>query len=172
MNSSPLCKNQRPRMMLAANVLAGGLNRVAGAILFFMMLLTLIDVLLRKFWSQGILGGLELTEFMLAGMVFCALAQAEIEDRHVRVDLIARRNPARAGKHLTALVQFLSALMMGTISVSSFLYALSIRAAGEVSLDLGIPRYPLILVAALGCALLGFVMLIRSWMTFSGMRRP
>jgi TRAP-type C4-dicarboxylate transport system permease small subunit len=169
--SSPY-KNQRPRMMVVADALAGGLNRVAGAILFFMMLLTLIDVLLRKFWSQGILGGLELTEFMLAGMVFCALAQAEIEDRHVCVDLIAGRNPARAGKHLTALVQFLSALMMGAISVSSLLYALSIRAAGEVSLDLGIPRYPLILVAALGCALLGFVMLIRSWITFSGMRRP
>jgi hypothetical protein len=30
-----------------------------GAILFFMMLLTLIDVLLRKFWSQSILGGLD-----------------------------------------------------------------------------------------------------------------
>jgi TRAP-type C4-dicarboxylate transport system permease small subunit len=172
MTPFPFCKNQRPRMMVAADALAGGLNRVAGAILFFMMLLTLIDVLLRKFWSQGILGGLELTEFMLAGMVFCALAQAEIEDRHVHVDLIAGRNPARAGKHLTAFVQFLSALMMGAISVSSFLYALSIRTAGEVSLDLGIPRYPLILVATLGCALLGFVMLIRSWMTFSGMRRP
>jgi TRAP-type C4-dicarboxylate transport system permease small subunit len=159
-------------MMVAADALAGGLNRVAGVILFFMMLLTLIDVLLRKFWSQGILGGLELTEFMLVGMVFCALAQAEIEDRHVRVDLIAGCSPARSGKHLTAFVQFLSALMMGAISVSSFLYALSIRTAGEVSLDLGIPRYPLILLATLGCALLGFVMLIRSWLTISGMRRP
>jgi TRAP-type C4-dicarboxylate transport system permease small subunit len=172
MTPSPLCENQLPRMMVGVHFLAGGLNRVAGASLFFMMLLTLIDVLLRKFWSQGILGGLELTEFMLAGMVFCALAQAEIEDRHVRVDLIAGRNPARAGKRLTAVVQFLSALMMGAISVSSFLYALSIRAAGEVSLDLGIPRYPLILVATLGCALMGLVMLIRSWMAFSGMRRP
>jgi TRAP-type transport system small permease protein len=172
MNPSPLCKNQRPRMTVAADALAGGLNRVAGVILFLMMLLTLIDVLLRKFWSQGILGGLELSEFMLAGMVFCALAQAEIEHRHVCVDLFAGRLHALGGKYLTAFVQFLSALMMGAISVSSFLYALSIRTAGEVSLDLGIPRYPLILVATLGCALLAFVMLIRSWMTFSGTRRP
>jgi TRAP-type transport system small permease protein len=172
MTPSPRCKNQRPRMMVAADALAGGLNRVAGAILFFMMFLTLIDVLLRKFWSQGILGGLELSEFMLAGMVFCALAQTEIEDRHVHVDLINGRLKALGGKYLTALVQLLSALMMGAISVSSFLYALSIHAAGEVSLDLGIPRFPLMLVAALGCALMGFVMLIRSWMTISGMRRP
>jgi uncharacterized membrane protein len=41
-----------------------------------------------------------------------------------------------------------------------------------VSLDLGIPRYPLILVATLGCALLGFVMLVRSWMKFSEKRGP
>jgi TRAP-type C4-dicarboxylate transport system permease small subunit len=136
------------------------------------MFLTLIDVLLRKLWSQGILGGLELSEFMLAGMIFCALAQVEIEDRHVRVDLIAGRLHALGGKYLTAFVQFLSTIMIGAISVSSFLYAMSIRTAGEVSLDLGIPRYPLILVATLGCALLGFVMLIRSWMTFSEKRGP
>jgi len=170
MNPSPVCKYQRPRMMVAADALAEGLNRIAGVILFLMMLLTLIDVLLRKFWSQGILGGLELSEFMLAGMVFCALAQAEIEDRHVRVDLIAGLQHAREGKWLTAFVQFLSALMIGAISVSSLLYAMSIRTAGEVSLDLGIPRYPLILIATLGFALLGLVMLIRCWTTFSGKR--
>jgi len=172
MTTSPLCKNQRPRVMVAADALAGGLNRIAGVILFLMMLLTLIDVLLRKLWSQGILGGLELSEFMLAGMVFCALAQAEIEDRHVRVDLIAGRLHALGGKYLTAFVQFLSAIMIGAISVSSFLYAMSIRMAEEVSLDLGIPRYPLILLTTLGFALLGFVMLIRCWMTFSEKRGP
>ena len=172
MTPSPPWKHQRPRVVLAGDALAGGLNRIAGCILFFMMLLTLIDVLLRKFWSQGILGGLELTEFMLAGTVFCALAQAEIEDRHVRVDLFARRDPTRTGKYLTVSIRLLSALMMGMISVSSFLYALSIYAAGEVSLDLGIPRYPVILVASLGCALLGFIMLTRAWTTLSETRRP
>jgi TRAP-type C4-dicarboxylate transport system permease small subunit len=170
MNPSPLCKYQLSRLFPAANGLAGGLNRIAGVILFLMMLLTLIDVLLRKLWSQGILGGLELSEFMLAGMVFCALAQADVEDRHVRVDLFAGLLHERDGKYLTAFVQFLSALMTGAISVSSFLYAMSIRTAGEVSLDLGIPRYPLILIASFGFALLCLVMLIRCWMTFSKKR--
>ena len=170
MNPSPHSKYQLSQLFPAANSLAGSLNRIAGVILFLMMLLTLIDVLLRKLWSQGILGGLELSEFMLAGMVFCALAQAEVEDRHVRVDLIAGLHHALDGKYLTAFVQFLSALMTGAISVSSFLYAMSIRTSGEVSLDLGIPRYPLILLATLGFALLGLVMLIRCWMTFSEKR--
>jgi TRAP-type transport system small permease protein len=158
--------------MLARDALARGLNRVAAGILFFMMLLTLIDVLLRKFLNQGILGGLELTEFMLVGLVFCALAQAEIEGRHVRVDLFARRDPTRSGKYLTAFIQLLSAAMMGAISVSSLLYALTMHTAGEVSLDLGIPRYLMILIAALGCALLGLIMLSRAWTTFCEARRP
>jgi TRAP-type C4-dicarboxylate transport system permease small subunit len=166
MNPSHLSKNPLSHLFPTANGLAGGLNRIAGMILFLMMLLTVIDVLLRKLWNQGILGGLELSEFMLAGMVFCALAQAEIEDRHVRVDLIAGLHHARVGKWLTVVVQFLSALMIGAISVSSFLYAMSIRTAGEVSLDLGIPRYPLILLATLGFALLGIVLLIRCRITF------
>jgi TRAP-type transport system small permease protein len=170
MKPSPLCKYPLSRLFPAVNGLAGGLNRIAGVILFLMMFLTLIDVLLRKLWSQGILGGLELSEFMLAGMVFCALAKAEMEDRHVRVDLFAGLPQKRSGEYLAAFVQFLSILMVGAISVSSCLYAMSIRAAGEVSLDLGIPRYPLILLATLGFALLGLVMLIRSWMTLSKKR--
>ena len=172
MNPSPHSKDQISRLFPVAKGLAGGLNRIAGVILFLMMLLTLIDVLLRKLWSQGILGGLEISEFMLAGMVFCALAQSQIEDRHVRVDLLAGRCHVLDGKWLTAFVQFLSVLMIGAISVSSFLYAISIRKAGEVSLDLGIPRYPLILLATLGFALLGLVMLIRCWMTLSKKRNP
>jgi TRAP-type C4-dicarboxylate transport system permease small subunit len=172
MNPSPPSKQQLSLLCPAANGLAGGLNRIAGVILFLLMLLTVIDVLLRKLWSQGILGGLELSEFMLAGMVFCALAQAEIENRHVRVELIAGRHHALDGKWLAGFVQLLSAVMTGAICVSSFLYAISIRAAGEVSLDLGIPRYPLILIATLGFALLGLVMLVRCRITFSGKRGP
>jgi len=172
MNPSPLCKDQLSRMFPAASGLAGGLNRIAGVILFLMMLLTLIDVLLRKLWSHGILGGLELSEFMLAGMVFCALAQAEIQNRHVRVDLFAGCNQARGAKWRTAFVQLLSAFMVGAISVSSLLYAMSVRTVEEVSPDLGIPRYPLILLATLGFALLCLVILIRCRMTFSEKRGP
>lgn len=172
MTLSAFCEKQFCRRMITVQNLAGGLNRIAGMILFLMMLLTLADVLLRKLWSQGILGGLELSEFMMAALVFCSLAQAEIEDRHVSVDLIAGRIPARAGKLWTALLQGLSALLMGAIAVSSFLYALTIQTASEISPDLGLPRYPLILVAALGCALLCLVMLLRCLIAFSEMRRP
>lgn len=158
--------------MISVQGLAGGLNRIAGMILFLMMLLTLADVLLRKLLNQGILGALELSEFMMVALVFCALALAEIEDRHVRVDLIAGGIPARAGKLWTALLQGFSALLMGAIAISSFLYALTIQTASEISPDLGLPRYPLILVAALGCALLCLVMLLRCLIAFSEMRRP
>lgn len=158
-------------VMRVINAFAGKMNRIAGIMLFFLMLLTLIDVLLRKLWSKGILGGLELSEFMLAGMVFCALAQAEIENRHIRVDLFVFKGKSRFGKYVEALVPFLCALLTGTISLSCLFYGLSIHGAAEVSPDLGIPRYPMILVAALGCALLGAVMLIRSWRIIST-RRP
>lgn len=172
MTPMPKLQSLLSQMVRAVNAVSESLNRVACLFLFCMMLLTLIDVLLRKFCNSGILGGFELMEFMLVGMVFCALAQAEIKDRHVRVNLVSLILPTHVVNHLTVFVYFMSAVMMGTISISTFHYAHSIRKAGEVSLDLGIPRYPLILVAALGCALLGFTMLIRSWMIFRRMRRP
>jgi TRAP-type C4-dicarboxylate transport system permease small subunit len=171
MAPSAFCEKHCRCLMISVQGLAGGLNRIAGVILFLMMLLTLADVLLRKLWSQGILGGLELSEFMMAALVFCSLALAEIEDRHVSVDLIVGRLPAHVQKRLTALLQGFSALLMGAIAVSSFLYALTIQTASEISPDLGLPRYPLILVAALGCALLCLVMLLRCLIAFSEMRR-
>jgi len=164
-------ENQPSLVTRAIDAFAQGLNRIAGIILFLMMLLTLTDVLLRKFWSQGVLGGLELSEFMMAGIVSCALAQAEIENRHIRVDLFNFKGKSRFGKYVEALIQFLCALLTGAISLSCLFYGLSIHGASEVSPDLGIPRYPLILLAALGCALLGAVMLIRSWRIIST-RRP
>jgi TRAP-type C4-dicarboxylate transport system permease small subunit len=140
---------------------AGLLNRLSAGILFAMMLLTMADVILRKVLSRGILGTLELTEFMMAGVVFLALAQTERLDRNVHMDLIMQRFRPRARMLAAMVTRTICILFCCVMTAPVLVYADAIRSSGEVSLDLWIPKYPFIYAVAAGWALLALVLLMR-----------
>ncbi|MGP9535751.1 MULTISPECIES: TRAP transporter small permease [unclassified Halomonas] len=72
-----------------------GLEGVAGATLFGMMLLTTVDVAGRFFFNSPILGAVELTQLMLAAVVFLSLPVVCWREEHVSVDLLDTIFPAR-----------------------------------------------------------------------------
>lgn len=72
-----------------------GLEGVAGATLFAMMLLTTADVTGRYFFNSPILGAVELTQLMLAAVVFLSLPVVCWREEHVSVDLLDAIFPAR-----------------------------------------------------------------------------
>jgi TRAP-type C4-dicarboxylate transport system permease small subunit len=141
---------------------SGLLNRLAAGILFAMMLLTLADVVLRKLFQQGILGTLELSEFMMAGLVFFALAETERLDRNVHVDLLMKHASRRLQLLAALITRVLSGIMCLWVTAATFVYANNIRIAGEVSSDLWIPRYPFIYFVAAGLLVLAVVLFAKS----------
>jgi len=144
-------------------------NRIASGVLFCMMLLTIADVFLRKVFSQSILGTVEVTEFMMVILLFFALAQTEVLNGHVRVDLIMSRFGERTQTLVDAITQLVCFLLFGLFTWSTLVYAAKMRASGEVSQDLWLPVYPFIYVVALGCALLALSLLIKSFMAYMRM---
>ncbi|MBW1675219.1 MAG: TRAP transporter small permease [Deltaproteobacteria bacterium] len=142
------------------------MNRIASGVLFFMMLLTIADVFLRKVFSQSILGTVEVTEFMMVILLFFAVTQTEILDGHVKVDLIMSRFGERTQAMTDMITQFVCFLLFGLFTWSTLVYAAKMRASGEVSQDLWLPVYPFIYVVALGCALLALSLLIKSFMAY------
>lgn len=66
------------------------LNRSAGltaaTALFSLMLLTLADVIGRKFFNHSVPGGLELTEFLMVIVIFSALPLVSWRSEHVVFD--------------------------------------------------------------------------------------
>lgn len=140
------------------------MSRIASVILFLMMLLTIADVFLRKVFSKSILGTVELTEFMLAILIFFSLAQTEIMNGHVKVDLVVGRFSERAQGFVDMITQFICFILSGLITWSTLIYSGKMRAVGEVSQDLWIPIYPFIYVVAAGCAILSFTLLIKFFM--------
>ena len=144
-------------------------NRIASGVLFCMMLLTIADVFLRKVFSQSILGTVEVTEFMMVILLFFALAQTEVLNGHVRVDLIMSRFGERTQTLVDTITQLVCFLLFGLFTWSTLVYAAKMRASGEVSQDLWLPVYPFIYVVALGCALLALSLLIKSFMAYMRM---
>lgn len=70
-----------------SGVLVRTLELVSALLLFCMMLLTAIDVIGRYLFSSPVPGGFEITEIMLATLIFCGLPLATLRDSHITVDL-------------------------------------------------------------------------------------
>ena len=142
--------------------LAAGLDKISWVVLFVMMVMTMVDVLLRKFTNMTIIGCGEMTEMMMAIVVFCSLAQCQVKDGHIKIDLIMGSCSPRVQLLADTLTQALSFIVFCLIAFSTFRHGIEIREWQEVSIDLAIPIFPFVFIAALGSAMLALILLFRT----------
>jgi TRAP-type transport system small permease protein len=147
------------------------LNSISFVILFFLMTLTVTDIVLRKIFNIGIFGTLEISEFMMVAIVFFSLAECELEDRYVTVDLLVKKLSLKSRVAMDAFVKFLGFILYCFITIAVISYAGVIRSSGEVSQDLLIPRYPIIYIVALVLILFCAVILFRLVLALNEVRR-
>ncbi len=138
-------------------------DAVAQGLLFAMMAVIISDVLLRKITGQSILGTVEITELMLVGVVFGALARCETGDGHIRIDLAMKGASPRLRAAVDAVTQLVCGVLFGTMTCALVRHAGNMRRWGEVTLDLGLPVYPFVYAAGAGCGLLAVVLLMKSF---------
>ena len=148
------------------------MNRVASVALFVMMFLTIADVFLRKVFSRSILGTVEVTEFLMLILVFFALAQTEVLNGHVKVDLVMGRFSERTQAAVDMITQLICFLMFGLFTWSALVYSGKMREVAEVSQDLWLPMYPFVYVVVVGCAILSLSLLIKFFMAFAKIVKP
>jgi len=137
-------------------------DRITWVFLFIMMLMTMADVLLRKFSNLSILGTVELTELMMIIIVFSSLAECQVGDGHIKVDLVLKRFSPKVQSIFDVFTQFVCFALFSMMSLAIWQHANRMKEWGEVTIDLALPLYPFIYVAVIGCALLAFVLLIKA----------
>lgn len=138
------------------------LNGVAAWVIFLLMLLTVINVLLRKLVGISITGTAEVSEFMMIVLVFFALAQAEIMNRNVTVSLLMDRFKPGTQRHIAIFAYLANTLLFVFITAAAINYGSSLKDSCEVSMVLQIPKYPFVYIIAAGAAVLSFVFLKKS----------
>ena len=122
--------------------LARFLEGAAGVVLFAMMAMTCIDVTGRYFFNAPLDGATELTQMMLAIVVFAVLPTATWREEHINVDLLDNVFPRRLVNIRQALVNLVSAVALGWLTLRIWDLAARTASYGDVTPYLGIPMAP------------------------------
>ena len=126
------------------------LSAVAGAALAFLMLLTVADVLLRIF-GHPIVGTYELVAVSGAVAIGLSLPVTSWVRGHIYVDSFVARLPLVPRTILAIVTRLLVLGLFFLIGWNLLKYAMSLRAAGEVTPTLRVPFYPVVIGVGVSC---------------------
>jgi TRAP-type C4-dicarboxylate transport system permease small subunit len=148
--------------MSTVNAIIKGLARlmywIAGAALTGLMFLTVADVFLR-YLKLPILGTYEIVSLLGAVVIGFAIPQTTIDRGHVLMDFVTGRLSFTGQRILHLTTRLLGILTFYIIGWNLFKMGNDLRQAGQVSLTLKIPEYPVAYGIALCCLIECFVLL-------------
>ena len=115
------------------------LGLLAAALLFCLMALTCVDVVGRYFLNKPVQGGFEMTELLLASLIFAGLPLVTLRSEHVMVDLLDPVTPDWLFR-----IEHAAATLLGAACTAYLAWRLALRAAelasrGETTSQLGFP---------------------------------
>ena len=123
---------------------------LAGALLFAMMLLTFVDVIMRYWFDAPIKGSFEITEMMMAVLIFAGLPLVSRSNQHVAIDTFEGFLPDGLRRVLRVAMQLVCAAAL--LGMAWLLYGKAQRfaAAGDITQTLKVAIAPFVyLMAAL-----------------------
>jgi len=142
-------------------VLERSLGAGAALILFSLVLITCVDVVGRYFLDRPLTGAFELTEVLLAALVFAALPLTTERREHVEVDLLTTALGPRARQLLSAFAGLFSAALLATFAWRLATHAMRSAADGAVTNALEIPLAPFGFLAAFSCLVSAVIAVLR-----------
>lgn len=104
------------------------LGGVAAVILFVMMLLTCSDVIGRYFLNAPVFGAFEVTELLLASLIFTGLPLVTLRQEHISVDILDGITPDWMLR-----IQHVIASLMAAVATCYLAWRLSVRGAGMLA---------------------------------------
>jgi len=117
------------------------LYSIAGAVLAFMIVLTLSDVILRNL-GHPITGSMELIQYGGSIVFGFSIPYATWMGAQVLVDLITRKLAPNSRKGIEAVTRGIGIVLFLFVAYNFFLYAMDVRRTGELTASFKIPYYP------------------------------
>ncbi len=120
-----------------------GIAALCAVILMSMMGLTVADVLGRYLRNAPVAGATEVTELLLAAVIFIGLPAASLDGDHIAVDLLTDRFRRTAKRLLAAAVSLFSGVVLGVIAWRLWAIGDQIAGYGGITPTLKLPIAPL-----------------------------
>jgi TRAP-type C4-dicarboxylate transport system permease small subunit len=140
--------------------LSNKMRYIGAFLLMAMTALTCVDVV-GRFFKYPVFGSIELMYLMGALATAMALPDTHINNGHIGVELFVTKLPRKPRAVIEIITGLLSLALFSIVTYKMFEYSIKFRNSGEVSMNLGLPEYLIILVVA--CSFLIFtIFIIRS----------
>ncbi|RCW87213.1 TRAP transporter small permease [Paracoccus lutimaris] len=133
---------------------------IAAVLIALMIGVTCIDVIGRYLMNRPFGGAYELTQILLAALVFVALPLTTADGGHVEVDLALHLFPKPVQRLMGRLAGWVSALALGYFAWRLALIGLDQWHEGTRSASLMLPMAPLAFLAAASCAVSAIILLL------------
>ncbi len=136
------------------------LSAIGMAVTFVLMLITTLDIILRKVSSSSVRGSYELTEMGMVVLIFFGIAALQVAKGHVRVDMFAEKFPRTFRLVLETIVLFIEAGVMGFMTYCGYLKIISDFSKNLSTAVLRIPTWPFSIFMTLGLLLFSIMLLL------------
>ena len=124
------------------------LGFTAGTVLFIMMLITAVDVVGRYLLNMPLRGGFELTEMMLATLIYCALPLVSKQREHIVIDTFDTFMSPAVKRGLDVFADIVCSVTLAGIGYLIFRRAVRLAEYGDTTSVLKIPLAPVVYVMA------------------------
>lgn len=125
-------------------------HKIGYVLLFGLMLVTVVDVLMRFLFNSPIKGTMELTEIVVAMVVFFSLGMGQIMGNHLEIDFLVNKFPIKVQRVVQIIIYLIGTLLLVLLTWKLFELGVSSMNSGEVKGDLGLPVYIVIFLVTIG----------------------
>ena len=139
------------------------LGFTSASVLFLMMFITAVDVVGRYVFNKPLNGGFEVTEMMLAALIYCGLPLVSKRREHIVIDTFDTFMSRRVKRSLDILADIVCTVSLAGLSWLLFQRALRVAEYGDTTSVLTLPLAP---VAYLMSAMIVVTAAIHLWLIF------
>ena len=125
------------------------------------MLLTVSDIILRRFFNSPLPYSFELIEITLVVVAYSYIVFTTSKARHISVDTLTSRFPSLVRKRLRNMGDFITIILFGLIGWQSIVQGIHLHEMGQTTAILHIPKFPFQFVIAAGGILACIFLLIK-----------
>ncbi len=119
-----------------------GLSTFAALVLGGVMMVSVVDVAGRYVFNRPLPGSSEITEILMAILIYAGLPLVGLRRAHIVVDLLDSLTPPRVVRIRDAIVGIISCFMIALIAWRLWAYADQIRSSKDVTEYLKLPLAP------------------------------
>jgi TRAP-type C4-dicarboxylate transport system permease small subunit len=143
-----------------------GISYVGILACLVIVVMTTVDVLLRKIGDASVLGSTEITEMLMVVMMAFGIPALQIVDGHVKVDLLVKKMPGRSRFFFESAILLAEAAVVGLMTWGTYNKVINFYTRGTSTGVLRIPETPFAACMCLGLALFCVLLLMDAVITF------